>query len=154
MNNNDSIDPLKAFGAVLLVIVVCLAVIVGLWAGVKSFSRYQKRADANNAVKVTNINIRKAQQQARIVAAQDATIKARADQRVIEARGIREAQDIISKTLNPYYLTHEAIKAQQAIATSGRNNTVIYVPSGVAGTPTLTQDITGSHLSATPQDGR
>lgn len=152
MNNNPPIVRIALASVAGIVLLVSLS--FGGCAATKSFSRYQKRADANNAVKVTNINIRKAQQQARIVAAQDATIKARADQRVIEARGIREAQDIISKTLNPYYLTHEAIKAQQAIATSGRNNTVIYVPSGMAGTPTLTQDITGSRLTQTPQGGQ
>ena len=122
-----------------LAVLAFMALSLGGVAGCKSFNRYQKRADANNNVKVTNINIRKAQQSARIVRAQNAAIAARAQQRIIEAHGIRQAQDIISRTLSPLYIQHEAIKAQQAIATSGRNNTVIYVPSGANGTPVITQ---------------
>jgi hypothetical protein len=34
----------------------------------------------------------------------------------------------------------EAIEAQKAIAASGKNNTVIYVPAGTNGTPVITQD--------------
>ena len=44
----------------------------------------------------------------------------------------------ISRTLSANYLQHEAIQAQKAIATSGRNNTLIYVPSG--GNVPLVQD--------------
>lgn len=112
---------------------------LGAVSGCKSYNRYQKRADANNNVKVTAINIRKAQQQAKIVAAQDATVRALADQRLIKARGIKRAQDEIQSTLTPLYVQFEAIEAQKAIATSGRNNTVIYVPSGTNGTPVITQ---------------
>lgn len=104
----------------------------------KGWHRGQLRADANNNVKITTINIRRAQQQAKVVAAQDATIKALADQRLIKARGIKNAQDEIQSTLTPLYVQFEAIEAQKAIATSGQNNTVIYVPSGTNGTPTIT----------------
>jgi hypothetical protein len=116
-----------------------LMLVIGGASGCKEYNRYQKRADANNNVKVTNINIRKAQQQARIVRARNAAIQAQAEQRAIEAHGIRKAQDIISQTLSPLYIQHEAIQAQKAVATSGRNNTIIYVPSGTNGTPTITQ---------------
>lgn len=129
----------KAITLIVISIILFVALSVGGVAGCRSFNRYQKRADANNSVKVTNINIRKAQQQARIVHAQNAATQARAEQRAIEAHGIRKAQDIISQTLNPLYIQHEAIQAQKAIATSGRNNTVIYVPSGTNGTPVITQ---------------
>lgn len=131
------IGKLIAWGVLALVLFAFLS--VGGLAGCKSFNRYQKRADANNNVKVTNINIRKAQQQARIVRAQNAAIQARAEQRAIEAHGIRRAQDIISQTLSPLYIQHEAIQAQKAVATSGRNNTIIYVPAGTNGTPVITQ---------------
>lgn len=113
----------------------CLVLCVALLAAFKSFSRYQKRADANNAVKVTAINIRKAKQQAKVVEAQNATVTARAQQRFLEAVGIRRAQDEISKTLTPYYLQHEAIQAMERMAASGKNNTAIYVPSGGMGVP-------------------
>lgn len=88
-------------------------------------------------MKVTNTNIRKAQQQARITAANDAHVQALADQRLIEATGIRKAQDEISKTLTDRYLQHEAIQAQERTAASGRNNTIIYVPSGANGVPNV-----------------
>jgi parvulin-like peptidyl-prolyl isomerase len=112
----------------------------GGFAGCKAFNRAQRRADANNNVKVTAINIRRAQQQARIVHAQNAAVQARAEQRLIEARGIRRAQDEISATLTDRYLQHEAIKAMQAMASSGRNNTALYIPSGPNAVP-LVNDI-------------
>ncbi len=119
------------FTALLIFVALCVA---GS-AGCAGYNRYQKRADANNRVKVTSINIRNAQQQAKVVAAQDATIKAQADQRVIAAIGIRHAQDEISKTLTDKYIQWEAIQAQLKIASSGQNNTVIYVPAGANGVP-------------------
>jgi hypothetical protein len=128
-----------ALAAIVAFMLLCGA-LVGGCAGVKAFSRAQKRADANNAVKVTAINIRKAQQEARIVHAQNARVQALAEQRLIEARGIRHAQDEISATLTPLYLQHEAIKAQMATASSGQNNTVVYLPAGNMGVP-LVNDI-------------
>lgn len=59
----------------------------------------------------------------------------------MEARGIRAAQEIINATLTDRYLQHEAIQAQKATAVSGRNNTMIYVPSGSNGVP-LVQSLT------------
>lgn len=50
-----------------------------------------------------------------------------AEIKVIEARGIARAQEIINNTLTPYYLQHEAIEAQLKMAKSP-NNTIIYVP--------------------------
>lgn len=49
--------------------VLILAVLGGIVAGVKTFARYQKRADANNKVKVTAIEIRNAQQQVKMTTA-------------------------------------------------------------------------------------
>lgn len=104
----------------------------------RELGRYQKRADARNQVEVTHILIKRAEQQARINRAQIEATKAEAEKRIEEAKGIRAAQDEINATLTDKYLKHEAIQAQRAIATSGKNNTVIYVPSGDVGTPTLT----------------
>lgn len=134
MNNNAKAT--AGWWAVLLVLfVLTCGALFGSCAGYKAFTRAQKRADANNGVKITNINVRKAQQQARIVHAQNAAVSARAEQRLIEAKGIRAAQDEISATLTDRYLQHEAIKAMQAMATSGQNNTAIYIPSGDLGVP-------------------
>lgn len=132
-----------ALFACIIALVLVVMLFVGGCAGVKSFTRSQHLKDANNSVKITSINIRKAQQQARIVAAQDATVKAQADQRLIKARGIKAAQDEIQATLTPLYVQFEAIEAQKAIATSGQNNTVIYVPAGTNGTPIITQNAKG-----------
>lgn len=140
---SDSPSLAKLVGGVALAVVLALVLLFSFFAAVKSFNRYQKRADANNNVKVTNINIRRAQQQARIVAAQDGIVKAQADQRLIKARGIKNAQDEIQSTLTPLYVQFEAIEAQKAIATSGKNNTVIYVPAGTNGTPVITQTAKG-----------
>jgi hypothetical protein len=50
--------------------------------------------------------------------------------------GIREAQDEIAKTLTPLYVAFEMTQALQAIATSGQNNSVIYLPTNpVTGLP-------------------
>ena len=88
---------------------------------------------------LTHIAIRRAEQQALITRAQIEATQADADKRFAEAVGIRRAQNEISSTLTAHYLQYEAIQAQKAVATSGRNNTLIYVPSGPDGVP-LTQD--------------
>jgi hypothetical protein len=129
--NRQPTNPVKAGVYIAIGVVVFALLLGGAIAGFKSFGRYQKRADANNNVKVTNINIRKAQQQARIVHAQNAAIKAKAEQRVIEAEGIRKAQDLISKTLTPLYVQHEAIKAQE----NDRQGDRTYIPVGPQGVP-------------------
>lgn len=131
-----------SISAVIATIVILALIIFGGVAGCgayKGWHRGQLRADAENSVKITTIYIRRAQQQAKVVAAQDAIIKAQADQRLIKARGIKNAQDEIQSTLTPLYVQFEAIEAQRAIASSGRNNTVIYVPAGTNGTPIITQ---------------
>jgi len=51
----------------------------------------------------------------------------------------QRAQDEISKTLTDRYLQYLAIQAQKSVGTSGRNNTLIYLPSGTNGVP-LVQD--------------
>jgi hypothetical protein len=123
-----------ALGLVLLV-----AVGVALSASLKAYSRAEKRADAENQVTLTHIGIRRAKQQALITRAQIEATQADADKRFAEAVGIRRAQNEISSTLTGHYLQYEAIQAQKAVATSGRNNTLIYIPSGGNGVP-LVQD--------------
>lgn len=131
--------PLTTVFAGFATVVLLIVLAVGGAAGCKSYGRYQKRADAKNSVQVTHIGIQRAAQQAQINRAQIAATKAEALKRFEEAKGIRRAQDEIQATLTERYIQHEAIQAQKAIATSGRNNTVIYVPSGTNGTPLLTQ---------------
>jgi hypothetical protein len=105
--------------------VATIVLLVLLVAGLKAFSRYQARADAANRARVTALNVRTANQNANVRAA--------------EADGIRRAQDIINRSLTPLYIQHEAVQAQLAMARS-QNHTIIYVPAGTNGTPVITQD--------------
>lgn len=113
------------------VILLCLLAIVGIWVGYATVHRSQQRANANNKVKVTHILIRNAQQQAQVVHAQNAKVQALAEQRVIEAEGIRKSQDLIARTLTAQYLQHEAIQAMLHGAPGDR----IYIPAGSQGIP-------------------
>lgn len=137
-------NPKEVFiGFVLIVLALFILVGAGVGgcAGLKAFSRAQARANANNQVAITAIQIRNQTQQAKVVAAQDAIVNAKAYQRYLDAVGVRRAQDEIAKTLTPIYVQYEMVKALLAIAQSGRNNTVVYIPSGAAGVaniPTLT----------------
>lgn len=128
----------KRMGYIAITVALFFLLALGGAAGCKEYNRYQKRADARNAVQVTSIEIKRAQQQAQINRAQIEATKAEAEKRREEAKGIRDAQDTINATLTPLYVQHEAIQAQKAIATSGNNNTVIYVPAGTNGTPVIT----------------
>lgn len=109
-------------------IVLTFAVLIGGCGGAKAFNRYQKRADANNHIAVVKSQTKQQDAKIQLVVKQ-------AEQRKQEAIGIREAQDEIQKTLTPIYVQHEAIQAQERVASSGKNNTIIYTPSGTNGVP-------------------
>lgn len=136
MKNRPPVFGLIVVGLVTLVTIV--AVLVGIVAGFKSFNRAQKRADANNQVKVTSIYVKRTQQEARRITARNAIVEAQAQQRVIEAHGIREAQDLIAATLTPLYVQHEAIQAQLKSPSEK-----VYIPVGSQGVP-LVADISGT----------
>jgi type II secretory pathway pseudopilin PulG len=107
---------------------VTILVLFGFFAAVKSFQRYQARADAENQVKVSAIQIKNQAQRVQIA-------KQHAQIRFQNSVGIREAQDEIAKTLTPLYVQFEMVEALKAIATSGSNNSVVYIPSGANGIP-------------------
>lgn len=100
---------------------LALVLVIGLLAiplfGIKAFNRYQKRADAENNVKVTAIQIKNQQQRVEIA-------KQKAQIRLEEAIGIRKAQDEINDTLTPFYLTHEYIQALRESKAS-----TVYIPT-------------------------
>lgn len=121
-------NPLKTAAGVLVLAVVLIALLFGLYGATKSFSRYQKRADANNKVKISNIEIRNQAQRVQIA-------KQKAEIRLQNSIGIRRAQDEIARTLTPLYVQFEMTEALKQIAESGRNNTVVYIPSGANGIP-------------------
>jgi hypothetical protein len=119
-----------------LIIASALGVVVliiggfGLVAAGKTFHRYQVRADAENQVRVYNIQIRQQAQRVKI-AKQNAEIRRQ------DAIGVREAQDEIAKTLTPLYVQFEMTEALKAIATSGSNNSTVFIPAGAAGIPLI-----------------
>lgn len=139
MDGNISVARVLAYTAATLVTVLAvIGIIVGLVAGLNAFGRSQARADAHNQVALTGIQIQNQEQYARVIVAQNRVVRDQAYQRYLESVGVREAQDEIARTLTPLYVQYEAIKAEEQIATSGQNNTVVYVPSGEAGVPVIT----------------
>jgi hypothetical protein len=112
--------------SVALALVVLLS--IGGAFGCNAYGRYQARADANNRVKVSAIEIRNQAQRVKIA-------KQHAQIRFQNAIGIRESQDEIAKTLTPLYVQFEMVQALQSIAASGSNNSIVYIPSGANGIP-------------------
>jgi len=138
----SSKNPLAMAAGWLIVAVVVIGMLTGGVAGCSSFNRYQATQNAHNkatnsiiaanaTVQTTEIEIQNHDQLIKI-AKQDAQIKYE------QAVGIRAAQDEIAKTLTPLYVQYEMVQALTDIAKSGTNNTVVYVPSGPGGVPTIT----------------
>lgn len=121
-------------GLAAIILVIMLVVVaggaVGRWQDRKdrSQNRQQTLLDASNKVKVSTIEIKNQNQRIQ-VAKQQAAI------RLENAIGVREAQDEIAKTLTPLYVQFEMTDALKQIAKSGRNSSVIYLPSGANGIP-------------------
>lgn len=125
---NRPMSTVGVVASVILGLMLTVVVIFGFAAAIKSFNRYQTRADANNRVKVSNIEIRNQAQRVQIA-------KQKAEIRLQNSIGIRKAQDEIAKTLTPLYVQFEMVEALKEIATSGSNNSVVYIPSGANGIP-------------------
>lgn len=125
---NPFLNALLAVFAITAIIALIIALIIGSWAGFAAFSRHNSLSHARNQVKVTNIQIGTTAQKVQI-AKQEAAI------RLQQAIGVREAQDEISKTLTPLYVQFEMIDALKAIAASGSNNSVVFIPTGDDGVP-------------------
>jgi regulator of protease activity HflC (stomatin/prohibitin superfamily) len=62
--------------------------------------------------------------------------KSEAERRLIEARGFREANDIVSRSLNPQILKWKGIEATLALSTS-TNSKVVVVGTGSEGLPII-----------------
>ena len=112
-------------------LIVIVGLLVGAFMGIKAMGRYQKRQDAMNRVKVSEIEIRNQEQRVKI-AQQEAEI------RLEQSKGVRGAQDEIAKTLTPLYVQFEMVEAMKEIARSGSNSSVIFIPAGEAGIPLIT----------------
>lgn len=124
---------------VIVAIAGLIAIILGCMFGFKAYGRYQSRADANNKVTTSRIEannkvklneIEISQQQQRVKIEQQ-----KAQIRFEKSKGIREAQDEIAKTLTPLYVQFEMTEALKEIALSGKNSSVIYIPTGADGLP-------------------
>jgi hypothetical protein len=105
---------------------------VGLALGVSAYNRAEQRANANNRVRLARIEARREETAA---LAGIAVARANAAAQYEDAVGVRRSQAEISRNLTAPYLQYEAIQAQRAVATSGRNNTLIYLPAGNSGVP-------------------
>lgn len=121
MNNTKN----YLLGSIVIILAVGFSAL--LWAGIKSFARYQTLADERNQIQVNEIRISQQEQLIKVE-------QQKAEIRVAEARGIAESQRIINATLTDKYLQHEAIQAQEHLAGSP-NHTTVYIPSGQNGIP-------------------
>ncbi len=120
-------DGILATVGILIVGILTVALLFGVIFGIKSFNRYQKRADAENNVKVTAIQIKNQEQRVKIE-------KQKAQIRYIQSTGIRRSQDEIAKTLTPLYVQFEMI---EALKTS--HAATVYIPTDPAsGLPVVT----------------
>lgn len=129
-------DGILAALAVVAALAVLLGILAGIWVGAKTIGRAQKRADANNNVKISTIEIKNQEQRVQIA-------KQKAEIRLQDAIGVKSAQDEIAKTLTPLYVQFEMVEALKAIAASGSNNSVVFIPAGANGIP-LVYDAAGA----------
>lgn len=137
MNNDPSIGQAIRWGVGALLSL--FAVIIAAWLGFSALGRWNTLQHAQNAAKIARVNAaNQAQVNALLISASDQQIlihQKQAQIRLADAVGIRESQDEISKTLTPLYVQFEMVDALKQIAESGKNSTVVYIPSGAGGIP-------------------
>jgi predicted histidine transporter YuiF (NhaC family) len=129
----------KGFVIISATVTVFIFTVIGLlMATLPAYNRYQARAKAKNQVKINHTKIQYFDQQKQIERRQ-------AEIRVIHSVGIRKAQDEIQATLTPLYVQFEMVHALEQIAQSGRNNSVVFVPTtgngGIPLIPGLTEKV-------------
>ncbi|MCX5239765.1 hypothetical protein OG824_31650 [Streptomyces prunicolor] len=118
-----------------------IAIILGCMWGYRTYDRYQAVQDtknyvttsqikANNRVRLNEIEISQQKQRVKIE-------QQKAQIRFEKSKGIREAQDEIATTLTPLYVQFEMTEALKEIAVSGKNSSVIYIPTGADGLPVI-----------------
>lgn len=144
---NDNQAPVAAIIlSILGFIAAFVLVIVGLFGAFamkNNFHRTQARKNANNSVLISGIEIQNQKQRVEIA-------KQQAEIRLQDAIGVREAQDEIAKTLTPLYVQFEMVDALKQIAQSGRNSSVVFIPSGANGIPAV-YDMAGATKVGNPQ---
>lgn len=138
-------------------LVVLILLLSGCDAAKQSYDRYQSRQnrnqtrqqaiyDANNKTLINKIVIAQQAQNVK-VAEQQAQI------RFENAVGIRKAQDEISSTLTPLYVQFEMVQTLSDIAKSGRNNSVVFIPTGPDGRPVAAPQINSLNPSGGSTSG-
>lgn len=112
-----------------------------IWLGVSALGRWNSLQHATNQAHIARVNAaNQAQVNQLLIASSDQQIlihQKQAQIRLADAVGIRESQDEISKTLTPLYVQFEMVDALKAMAESGKNNTVVYIPTGANGIPLI-----------------
>lgn len=127
-------------------VILCVFLLLGSLFGLKAYSRYQKRQDATNSVRISQIEIQNQKQRVEIA-------KQKAEIRLQDSVGVREAQDQIAKTLTPLYVQFEMVEALKQIAASGKNSSVVFVPSGANGIP-MVYDAANATKVGQPQESK
>lgn len=115
------------FFTVLLGVLIVIGLSVGAAFGCAAYNRYQKRADANNQVRVTSIMRRNAVQRVDVAKIEN-EIKHQ------QAIGQRKANVEIASRLTPLFVQYEALQAMIEASANG-NSTIIYYPVGANGVP-------------------
>jgi hypothetical protein len=96
-----TVTKIVAWSAGILVgMVVTVGAGIGLSAAVQAYHRAEQRANAENLVQLTRIEIRRAEQQALVARAGVATAKANAESQYQEAIGVRRALVQDPQTIN------------------------------------------------------
>ena len=125
--------------AVFLAIALIIGIFVGIDDGISAFNRSQNVKDAHNKAAVAIINEQNTIQVTKLEEQNQANeiqvTKQKAQIQYQQAVGVRDADQEINKTLTPLYIQYLQIQAMEDMATSGKNNTVIYIPSGAGGIP-------------------
>lgn len=145
MSYTEPVKPTQVAGIAALSIAalgVLVAIIIGLIVTFGAVGRYNARANANNHVKVSTVEIQNQEQLIQVE-------KNKAEIRRQEAIGIRESQEEIAKTLTPLYVQFEMTQVLMEIAHSGNNNSVVYLPVGPSGIP-IVDDVSVDKVGQTP----
>lgn len=153
VNDNGDILVTKIIRWVVGAILSLILFIFGLSVASGAYGRWSNIQDAKNKAQTARIDAaNQAQVNQLLINSADQQIQIHQKQaqiRLADAVGIREAQDEVSKTLTPLYVQFEMVDALKTIAESGKNNTVVYIPTGANGIPLISN--TDSTQVGTPK---
>jgi hypothetical protein len=137
------------------IIVGLMVIVFGISVGLGAYGRWSKVQEANTAARTARIEAaNQAQVNQLLINSADQQIQIHQKQaqiRLADAVGVREAQDEISKTLTPLYVQFEMVDALKSIAESGKNNTVVYIPTGANGIPLISNTDPTQQSVGTPK---